>query len=133
MPSKKKTPTEVEASVIVSPAAPALPKKARKPRAASASARKATSRKATGTAAVRQSVRVIPAQRASKSRPRVPKAAFAPANEAMNPAVPDREEISLLAFSYWEARGCQGGSPEEDWYQAEREIQRRKKAAPSPE
>ena len=33
-----------------------------------------------------------------------------------------REEIARLAYSYWEARGYQGGSPEEDWYRAEREI-----------
>jgi hypothetical protein len=32
------------------------------------------------------------------------------------------EEIARLAYSYWEARAGQGGSPEEDWFQAEREI-----------
>jgi len=31
-------------------------------------------------------------------------------------------EIARLAYSYWEARGCQGGSPEEDWLRAEREL-----------
>jgi hypothetical protein len=35
---------------------------------------------------------------------------------------PSREEIARLAYSYWEARGCQGGSPEEDWTRAEREL-----------
>ena len=35
---------------------------------------------------------------------------------------PSREEIAKLAFLYWEARGCQGGSPEEDWLRAEREL-----------
>jgi hypothetical protein len=35
-----------------------------------------------------------------------------------------REEIGQLAYSYWEARGCQGGSPDEDWYRAEREWER---------
>jgi hypothetical protein len=39
--------------------------------------------------------------------------------ENVNPAVSVRERISLLAYSYWEERGCQGGSPEEDWYRAE--------------
>jgi hypothetical protein len=34
-----------------------------------------------------------------------------------------QEEIARLAYSYWEARAGQGGSPEEDWFQAEREIQ----------
>lgn len=32
------------------------------------------------------------------------------------------EEISRLAHSYWLARGCQGGSPEEDWRRAEEEL-----------
>jgi len=33
-----------------------------------------------------------------------------------------REKIALLAYSFWEARGGQGGSPEEDWYRAEQQI-----------
>ena len=33
-----------------------------------------------------------------------------------------KERISLLAYSYWEKRGRQGGSPEEDWYRAEQEL-----------
>jgi hypothetical protein len=32
-----------------------------------------------------------------------------------------REEIARLAYSYWEARGG-GGSPEDDWFRAEREL-----------
>jgi hypothetical protein len=32
------------------------------------------------------------------------------------------ERIALLAYSYWEQRGRPGGSPEEDWFRAEREI-----------
>ena len=36
--------------------------------------------------------------------------------------VSQRERIALLAYSYWEKRGRQGGSPEEDWYRAEREV-----------
>lgn len=35
---------------------------------------------------------------------------------------PAREEIARLAYSYWEARGFQGGSAEEDWLRAEIEI-----------
>ena len=31
-------------------------------------------------------------------------------------------EIATLAYSYWEARGCQGGSPEEDWLCAEQQL-----------
>jgi hypothetical protein len=32
------------------------------------------------------------------------------------------EAVSDLAYSYWIARGCQGGSAEEDWLRAEREL-----------
>lgn len=34
----------------------------------------------------------------------------------------DPETIACLAYSYWEARGCQGGSPEEDWLRAEQHL-----------
>jgi hypothetical protein len=37
-------------------------------------------------------------------------------------AYPAQQEIASLAYSYWEARGCQGGSPEEDWFRAEDEL-----------
>lgn len=39
--------------------------------------------------------------------------------------VPAREEIARLAYSYWESRGGEGGSPEEDWARAERELRSR--------
>jgi hypothetical protein len=32
------------------------------------------------------------------------------------------QAIAALAHSYWVARGCEGGSPEEDWLRAEREL-----------
>jgi hypothetical protein len=41
-----------------------------------------------------------------------------------NRPAPSHEEVARLAYSYWEARGCQGGSPEEDWLRAEIEIRR---------
>jgi len=41
------------------------------------------------------------------------------------PYEPSTEEIATLAYSYWEARGCQGGSPEEDWVRAEQELRNR--------
>ena len=34
----------------------------------------------------------------------------------------DRQAIARLAYSYWVARGYNGGSAEEDWLRAEREI-----------
>jgi hypothetical protein len=33
-----------------------------------------------------------------------------------------QDAVARLAFSYWEARGCQGGSPEADWLRAEQEL-----------
>lgn len=35
---------------------------------------------------------------------------------------PDHEEIARLAYSYWEARGSQDGSAQDDWLRAEQEI-----------
>jgi len=35
---------------------------------------------------------------------------------------PSYQDIAALAYSYWETRGCQGGSPEEDWLRAEQEL-----------
>jgi hypothetical protein len=35
---------------------------------------------------------------------------------------PPHETIAVLAFSYWMERGGQGGSAEEDWLRAEREL-----------
>ncbi len=40
----------------------------------------------------------------------------------MGQTLPSREDIASLAYFYWEARGCQGGSPEDDWIRAEREL-----------
>jgi hypothetical protein len=34
------------------------------------------------------------------------------------------DEIARLAYSYAEARGFVGGSPEEDWFRAEQELRR---------
>jgi hypothetical protein len=42
--------------------------------------------------------------------------------EVSQKADADFEIIARLAYSYWEARGCESGSPEEDWFRAEREL-----------
>jgi hypothetical protein len=44
---------------------------------------------------------------------------------AAKDATCEHEEIAALAHSYWEARGRQGGSPEEDWFRAVEEVRRR--------
>jgi hypothetical protein len=43
----------------------------------------------------------------------------------ISPTLPSYEEISALAYSYWESRGCQGGSADEDWERAVTELARR--------
>jgi hypothetical protein len=42
---------------------------------------------------------------------------------------PTHQDIAQLAYAYWEARGYTGGSPEEDWLQAENELKSRRAAA----
>ena len=38
----------------------------------------------------------------------------------------EHKRIARLAHSYWEARGCPYGSPEEDWFRAEEELRKKK-------
>jgi hypothetical protein len=38
----------------------------------------------------------------------------------------EQQEIAVLAYEFWQARGCPNGSPEEDWFRAEQELQSRK-------
>ena len=38
------------------------------------------------------------------------------------PRPENQEEIAALAHALWQARGCPDGSPEEDWFQAKREL-----------
>ena len=46
----------------------------------------------------------------------------APSAASSNGREPSHEDIRALAHSYWLARGCEGGSPEEDWRRAEVEL-----------
>jgi len=41
-------------------------------------------------------------------------------------SAPTDDQVAELAYSYWEARGFQGGSPWEDWFRAEEELKRRR-------
>jgi len=45
-----------------------------------------------------------------------------PSQEATPVSNPSFDEIAQLAYFYWEARGYQGGSSEEDWLRAEYEL-----------
>jgi hypothetical protein len=36
-----------------------------------------------------------------------------------------RDEIALVAYSYWQSRGCASGHDVEDWLMAEEEVLRR--------
>jgi hypothetical protein len=46
-----------------------------------------------------------------------------PANSiVLSVTLPTVNQVSALAYSYWETRGRQGGSPEEDWIRAEKEL-----------
>jgi hypothetical protein len=64
------------------------------------------------------------------SKHRNPAAAETPTNvtspitvlEESPRTTPSFDAIAQLAYSYWEARGYQGGSPEEDWLRAEQEL-----------
>jgi Protein of unknown function (DUF2934) len=69
----------------------------------------------------------------SRRKPSAPKrgARTAPASVAVAeeapvtqpiPTLPTQQQIAALAYAYWEARGCQGGSPEQDWLRAEQEL-----------
>ncbi len=41
----------------------------------------------------------------------------------------DQETIARLAYSYWEERGCENDSPDQDWSRAEAELRNRLAAA----
>ena len=43
----------------------------------------------------------------------------------------DREDISRLAYLYWEERGCPNDSPDEDWFRAEAELRQQLATAAS--
>jgi len=49
-------------------------------------------------------------------------AGSAPSNPIEEPVVVDSSSIAALAYQLWHARGCPDGSPEIDWFQAEREL-----------
>ena len=68
------------------------------------------------TSATRQAQSETPSQREAALDPQLIE------EDGTEPAPSQRDQITLLAYSYWEARGCPFGSPEEDWLRAEQEI-----------
>ena len=47
-------------------------------------------------------------------------------NADLKSQTPLPDEIAKLAHSYWEGRGCPEGSPQEDWFRAEKELQKQR-------
>jgi len=69
----------------------------------------------------------VPARRKAAASKRV--ARTAPVEVISNEAVAvepvtevTSDAVAKLAYSYWEARGYQGGCPQEDWLRAEQEL-----------
>jgi hypothetical protein len=46
--------------------------------------------------------------------------------QTVSDSIDEHEAIARLAYSYWEERGCHGGSAEEDWARAEQEYRSRR-------
>jgi hypothetical protein len=88
--------------------------------AVTVSAAAAPARRKTATATQKQ------ATAAKKPRASSETSATAAVVEAVEVQyLPAQEKIAELAYSYWVSRGCQGGSPEEDWLRAEQELLQR--------
>ena len=45
-----------------------------------------------------------------------------PARPELTREAPAHEAIALLAYGYWESRGCYGGNALDDWFRAEAEL-----------
>jgi hypothetical protein len=78
-----------------------------------------------------------PATSARAAKPKTPRVKAAQHSKVVSnePIValtnPDNahEAIAQIAYGFWEARGCQGGAPLEDWVRAEHEYRQRMAAA----
>lgn len=115
MPIKRKTVTETQAAA--EPAAPIAAKKPGKPRVRASQA-------STKTSPVRRKSAAVPANpvAAAEWSP----LSSDPLDQILLSGVSEQEQIALLAYRIWESRGCQGGSPEEDWFQAEQQLRSRR-------
>ncbi len=102
--TRKKVADNSAVSTSENPAGAAAPKKARTPRASSTAVTHKHKKAAAAGAA-----EPVPEVASSTSGAR----AFVP---------PTEEEIAIRAYLIAESRGFQGGSPSDDWFQAEREL-----------
>ena len=77
-----------------------------------------------------------PATSARAAKPKAPRVTAAQHSKTVSTesisvqaSVDNQEEvIARMAYSYWESRGCQGGSALEDWVRAEHEFRHRASA-----
>jgi len=53
------------------------------------------------------------------------KASQTPASIEIHPL---KEEIAAVAYSLWRARGCPEGTPDEDWFNAEKALKTKAEA-----
>ena len=117
---KKQKETTNPAGLVASPAevTPAKEKAARKPRAAKKSGAKSEAKSAAKSGArsgVKRAANGIANGTANGLRHLA---------EAVSPPVPeDRDAVALRAYFRWLERGCPAGSAEQDWLEAEREVQ----------
>jgi Protein of unknown function (DUF2934) len=108
----------------------ATPAETSKPRTTRSSKSKSLEASETGSVKHRKAATkpVVAAEPAPVPKPEVMAAATANVAEPSETVVSRpvrREEIAVLAHSYWVARGYAPGSPEQDWLRAERELQAR--------
>lgn len=78
------------------------------------------------TTRVREAVRTAAAAGQENPVELAAPAAGEPVTNGQGDNLSETDEIARLAYSYWEARGRQGGSPEEDWLRAQDEVRRRR-------
>jgi hypothetical protein len=73
---------------------------------------------------------VVKETTASVRKPAAPRVKAAQHRAATPQVVMDQpqqnvhEIVAKIAYGYWEARGCTGGDPAEDWFRAEAEFRK---------
>ena len=71
------------------------------------------------------------AKKQTDSKLEVKEPSTAPDQKKKKTTSNDHDSIARLAYSYWETRGRNGGSPEEDWIRAENELKVRREPGPA--